>query len=225
MNKRTKKLNQINNALDKKLNKSNDIVLTDIMCYLRVANISEYHQEVVRHDLLEMVLSAQERNEDIQTVIGEDYKIFCDDVITSLPSKTLQENIFELFDIFFHSTSILGAITLAMASETYALIKNTITNSPKNFQLSISIFQVGAYFATIIGAYILVQVVFGNALEHKAEAKHTTLKTFVKGASFMALLLFLAWIGKKTLFTINIVVLLLIVISSYLIHKLLSNAY
>lgn len=225
MNKETKKLNQLNNTLDKKLNKANNAVLTDIICYLRVANISEYHQESVRHDLLEMVLSAQERNDDIQTVIGEDYKVFCDDIIASLPPKTLKEKIFELLDIVCLSTSILGAITLAMASETYILIKDTISGSPKNFQLSISIFQVGAYFATIVGAYMIVQVILGKSLEHKTETKHNILKAFIKGASFMALLLLFAWIGKKTLFTVNIIVVLLIVISSYLIHRLLSNAY
>ncbi|GAU77600.1 hypothetical protein [Fusibacter sp. 3D3] len=225
MKKETQKLNQLNNALDKKLSKANNEVLTDIICYLRVANISEYHQEVVRHDLLEMVLSAQERNDDIQTVIGEDYKVFCDDVIASLPPKTPKEKLYELLDIVCLSTSILGTITLAMASETYALIKDTISGSPKDFQLSLSIFEVCAYFAIIIGAYILVQVILGKSLEHKAETKHHILKAFIKGASFMALLLLLAWIGKKTLFTVNIIVMLLIVISSYWIHKLLSNAY
>ena len=225
MNKETRRLNQLNNMLDKKLNKANDDTLTDIMCHLRVANISEYHQEIVRHDLLEMVLSAQERNDDIQTVIGKDYKVFCDDVIASLPPKTFKEKLYELLDIVSFSTAILGIITLVMSSETYNLIKDTLSGNPQNFQLSLSIFQIGAYFAIIIGAYILVQTFLGKSLEHKAETKHKIIKAFIKGASFMALLLLLAWLGKKTLFTVNIIVMLLIVISSYLIHKLLSNAY
>ncbi len=225
MNKETKKLNQLNNVLDKKLNKANDDALTDIMCYLRVANISEYHQEIVRHDLLEMVLSAQERNEDIQTVIGEDYKVFCDDVIASLPPKTFKEKLYELLDIVSFSTAILGIITLVMSSETYNLIKDILNGNPQNFQLSLSIFQVISYFAIIIIAYLLVQTFLGKSLEHKAETKHKLIKAFIKGTSFMALLLLLAWIWKKTLLTVNIIAMLLIVILAYLIHKLLSNAY
>ncbi|XOQ43919.1 MAG: hypothetical protein ACFWTN_05640 [Clostridium sp.] len=78
MNKQVKQLKRLNNKLEEQLNEKNREAYTDIICYLRVANISEYNQEIIRQDLLEMVLSAQERGENIQTVIGEDYRTFCD---------------------------------------------------------------------------------------------------------------------------------------------------
>jgi DNA-binding ferritin-like protein (Dps family) len=80
MNKQVKQLKRLNNKLEEQLNEENREAYTDIICYLRVANISEYNQEIIRQDLLEMVLSAQERGENIQTVIGEDYRTFCDGV-------------------------------------------------------------------------------------------------------------------------------------------------
>ena len=97
MNKQTRELNRINNDLDKLLYLENNSAMTDIICYLRGANISEYNQEIIRQDLLEMVLSAQERNENIQTVIGTDYKTFCDDIIATFPPKSLKEKIIEFF--------------------------------------------------------------------------------------------------------------------------------
>jgi DNA-binding ferritin-like protein (Dps family) len=69
MNRQTRELNKINNELDKQLNAENENVMTDIVCYLRGANISEYNQELIRQDLLEMFLSAQKRGENIQKVI------------------------------------------------------------------------------------------------------------------------------------------------------------
>jgi len=80
MNKQIRELNRINNNLDGLLYSENNPAMTDIICYLRGANISKYNQEIIRQDLLEMVLSAQERNENIQTVIGTDYKNFCDEI-------------------------------------------------------------------------------------------------------------------------------------------------
>lgn len=93
MNKKTRELNRINNELDRQLNAENNKALTDIICYLRVANISACNQEIIRQDLLEMVLSAQERGENIQAVIGGDYKAFCDNVIASLPPQNRKEKI------------------------------------------------------------------------------------------------------------------------------------
>lgn len=63
MNSKTKKLNKQNNILDRQISKENQSIFTDMICYLRGSNISEYDIEVVRQDLTEMVLSAQKRGE------------------------------------------------------------------------------------------------------------------------------------------------------------------
>lgn len=63
MNSKTKKLNKQNNILDRQISKKNQSIFTDMICYLRGSNISEYDIEVVRQDLTEMVLSAQKRGE------------------------------------------------------------------------------------------------------------------------------------------------------------------
>lgn len=112
----------MNNELDKKQSEENNAVMTDIVCYLRVSNISEHDQEVVRHDLLEMVLSAQERNEDIRTVFGEDYKSFCDEIIAVFPQKNKKAKILDCIDMIISCTAIIGAIDIIISKETIELI-------------------------------------------------------------------------------------------------------
>lgn len=110
MNKKTKKLNEQNNILDEKINKDNQKVFTDMICYLRGSNMTDYDIEVVRHDLTEMVLSAQQRGESIDAVIGNDYKEFCDEVIANIPSKTKLQKVVDYLDICCWGLSILFAI-------------------------------------------------------------------------------------------------------------------
>ena len=74
MNREAKKLLKKNNESEKKILKENDGVYTDMIVYLRGADITEYHQEKVREDLIEMIVSGQERGDDIQKVMGENYK-------------------------------------------------------------------------------------------------------------------------------------------------------
>ncbi|MCL6459321.1 MAG: hypothetical protein K6T85_15080 [Gorillibacterium sp.] len=54
-----------------------------------------------------MEQAAQERGEDIAQVIGEDYKIFCDDIIAQATPKSLVEKAKESLSIIFSCLSIL----------------------------------------------------------------------------------------------------------------------
>ncbi|MFV0364855.1 MAG: hypothetical protein ACK5LL_17455 [Suipraeoptans sp.] len=100
MGNKLNELRRINNELDGEIYKENQPIFTDMICYIRSANISELSQEMVRRDLSEMVLSAQSRGEKIDDVIGGDFKEFCDDVISNLPSRTKKEKWIDLFDTF-----------------------------------------------------------------------------------------------------------------------------
>lgn len=40
-----KELKRKNNEADRRLNKENSLVMTDIVCYIRGANLSEYRQD------------------------------------------------------------------------------------------------------------------------------------------------------------------------------------
>lgn len=227
MKTKTKTLNQENNELDKRLTKENNVVMTDMICYLRVANISEYNQEVVRQDLLQMVLSAQERGEDMKTLIGEDYKSFCDDVIAALPQKSRKERVLDLIDIFLLSTSILGAIHIVISKETIDLIHNAVTGQQLNFQVPISLGNLLSYAIILATAFLIVHVIGRNSLKPEKKHNQSKPKKFIiggaTGGGVMAVFLIIAWVGRQILFTVNIFAACIFILGLYIAHKLLQK--
>ena len=223
MNKQIKELNQINNTLDAQINVENYEAFTDIVCYLRGAAISEYHQEVIRQDLLEMILSAQERGENVQSVVGGDYKQFCDDIIASLPPKTLKERFLTFIDIFCFSLSLLWAINIIIASETIALIYNVLTGQPLDYQIAISVGSVIATALILVASIVIVEVLTKNPFKIGKKQNVHKIKAFIIGAGAMILFLLIAWFGKATLFTVNIFIACLITLMLYVIHRVLAK--
>lgn len=112
MNKETKKLLKENNQREKLLTPVSQAAMTDIVVYLRGRDLSEYHQEEVRRDIQEMVLEAEGRGETMETVIGEDYKTFCDEIVSAFPPRSQKEKILEHLDILLSTLGILLVIWL-----------------------------------------------------------------------------------------------------------------
>ena len=88
MNKLAMKLRNENNELEKQLSEETNEVLTDIVVYIRCANISEYNQERVRRDIYDMLLEGERRGQCVSDIIGADYKAFCDLVLSEVPQLT-----------------------------------------------------------------------------------------------------------------------------------------
>ncbi len=91
MSSRTKLLMKENNELSKSLGEKADRVLTDIVVYIRSSGISEYRQELVRRDVLHMLLEGEARGESAEAVIGGDVKVFCDRILDELPRMSPKE--------------------------------------------------------------------------------------------------------------------------------------
>ncbi|WP_304509058.1 hypothetical protein [Anaerotignum sp.] len=223
MNKQTKKLNQFNNELDKQIHTENQEAYTDIVCYLRGADISEYNQEVIRQDLLDIILSAQKRGEHIQSVIGADYKDFCDDIIANLPPRNTKEKALEFLDIIVYSLSILSAINIIMADETIALIRNFATGKALSYMISISVGNIISAISIIIIAMMVVRIVTKNSFQMGKKEAMGKLKVFFLCAGIMAIFLFISWVGKATLFTVNIFAACSFTLALYIIHRILAK--
>ncbi|BAK99120.1 hypothetical protein OBV_19220 [Oscillibacter valericigenes Sjm18-20] len=223
MNKKAKELNRINNSLDKQISSENKEAFTDMICYLRGANISAYDQEVVRQDLTEMVLSAQQRGETICSVIGEDYKAFCDNIIASLPPETARQKVIDFFDILCWALSILGAINIVMADETIHLIHDLITGRPLGFRIPISLGSVISAGFIIVAAIVIVEIFMKKSFEIGKRKQTDRLNAVLISSGFMVVLLLIAWFGRATLFTVNIFIACAAVLALYIIHKILAN--
>lgn len=219
MNKKAKELNRINNKLDKQINEENQQAFTDMICYIRGTNISDYNQEVVRQDLTEMVLSAQKRGENISSVIGDDYKDFCDNVIANLPHKTQKQRIIEFFDIICLGLSILVTINIVTANETITLIRNLLKGNPLSYNIS---FSIGSIISNVIIIIISVAI-FEYITKKSFQYKITFLKSFATVLGFLLVFLMIAHFGKQTLFTTNIFIACGAVLVLYVIHKILDQ--
>jgi DNA-binding ferritin-like protein (Dps family) len=113
MNNKTRKLLRENNEFEKNLSTQNQKTLTDIVVYLRGCNISEYHQEEVRKDIMQMVADGEARDERIESVIGEDFKQFCDEIVNAFPPRSKKEKIMTAVSEAFSLSSLMLGIWLA----------------------------------------------------------------------------------------------------------------
>lgn len=111
MSRRTKLLRKENNEMEKQLQADgNASLLTDIVVYLRSANISPYDQEKVRRDIREMLMEGEKRGETAEDIIGGDYKLFCDEVVAEIPKLSRKETILGALRDGLLSADVLLAI-------------------------------------------------------------------------------------------------------------------
>ncbi len=103
-----------NYELSKKLTPENDEIFTSIVCYLRTSGLDELEAEEIIHDILGMFLEAQERGEEIEQVIGDDYQAFCDSIIeASQPKSFSWRKLFSNLEIVVYGIAILWLLDIA----------------------------------------------------------------------------------------------------------------
>ena len=122
-----------NNSREEAISDENQEIYTNMVVYLRGSDLTEYNQEVVREDLIELILDGQERGDDIQKVMGSNYKEICDDIIDAMPKMSGKEKIIDLVGTSLNMLWILGTINIIMN----LIISLIDRNSELNFTLSI----------------------------------------------------------------------------------------
>ena len=93
MSREVRILRDENNELEKRLDDKTNEILTDIVVYIRSANISDIDQETVRRDITQMLIEARGRGETADNVIGGDYKAFCDAIIAEIPKMSTKKRV------------------------------------------------------------------------------------------------------------------------------------
>lgn len=66
MNKLAKELLKKNNNREKAIFDENKEIYTNMIVYLRGSDLSEYNQEVVRGDIIELIIDGQQRGDNIK---------------------------------------------------------------------------------------------------------------------------------------------------------------
>lgn len=217
MNK-TKKINRQNNLLDQQIREENQEIYGDMICYIRSADISDYEIEVIRQDLIEMILSAQSRGENITSLFTGDYKQFCDEVIAAIPPKTRKEKIVYALDTVFLCLSILIGINILISKDFIGIIKAVFTKVAVNWNISVSLGSLITMFVIISTAAIVVQMICKNSFSKKWNTLWIVAGAFAFGIVFTAI----SWIGRNIVFTVNFFVACAAAVLFFAIHKVLE---
>ncbi|MGN6712880.1 hypothetical protein [Anaerocolumna jejuensis] len=109
-----KSIRDENRQLSQNLKKENQEIYTDLVCYLRVSNLSDMEQEEIISDLLRMFFDWEKQGKAVNEMIGEDYKQFADDIIAAVnPQKSILKKSKEYFVIIFNALCYLLTIDFA----------------------------------------------------------------------------------------------------------------
>lgn len=121
-----------------------------MIVYLRGSDMTEYNQELVRQDLIQMILDGQERGDDIQKVIGNNYKEICDEIIEAMPKKTRKEKISDILELIFSVIWIIGGIFIVKT------IVGNFLGTNKNWRFILSVGNIINMAVTIIIANVVI---------------------------------------------------------------------
>ena len=215
MHKETKKLLRENNQREKLLSKDSQNAMTDIVVYLRGRDLSQYHQEEVRRDIQEMVLEAEGRGETMESIIGGDYKTFCDEIVSAFPPRSKKEKVLEQLDILLSAWGILMVIWLVKS-----LVFNGMTGP-----LTLTLGQLISWVVILVVAEAIVWWVTRTAFDQPKETGKV--KTFVKvwilGALVLAAILLPTIFITVPLVTIPLSVAVVVTILPFLALQVLGR--
>lgn len=217
MNK-TKKLNRQNNQLDTQIWPENQEIYGDMICYIRSANISEYEIEMVRQDLIEMILSAQGRGEGISSLFSGNYQSFCDEVIAAIPPRTPKQRLLSFFDSGFWYLSILIGLNILLSKDFPKIIQAAFAKAPIRWSLSVSLGSLVSMLVILFAAILLVQWICKTSFEKKQNPLLMVAAALGFGMVYAASLL----LKNHILFTVNFFAACAAALFCFALHKLLE---
>ncbi|MCR5083866.1 MAG: hypothetical protein K6B15_10385 [Parasporobacterium sp.] len=220
MNKKAKLLNKQNNELDELIKDENQKVFTDIICYLRNSDLSDYNTEAVRNDITNMIIDAQKRGDSIDEVIGEDYKEFCDSIIATFPRKMPFEKMLEIIDLFCICISIIMLIFMFLSQNTIDIIRNLATNQAVDLTYTVTLGTIIGFVSIIIFSIFIVKMILNNIFEGNDKKEHlVAVASFVVTVGLLIVSVFL----RTPLFDVSFVAILAVVILLFGVHLIIDR--
>jgi len=212
------KLRKENNESDKLLTKENNLIMTDMVVYLRNSNLCDYDIEVIRRELFGMIYEAQLKNEPAGQVIGDDYKGFCEELMRNGRQKDFYEKFLEWAYIGVVGIETLFLIELISSGFVLELFHGNIS-MPISFGFLISTCLI------IAGALLVYWFLTKYSFELSRKGFTSYKVYFIAGFTFFfaGTLMIKFLLGDKNLFEINVFIPIMVLAASYLIVKVLGN--
>lgn len=218
MSKRTRMLRNESEQMSEKISKDGRKVLEDMTLYIRGVDISVYDQERVCRDITQMILDGEQRGDPASSVIGEDYKVFCDSVLEEIPRLTAGQKVMMTIRDMCGAMAVLsllwGGLYLALSAG-YGDLNSvepsyTTVTSGRLLQLVI-IAAAGTWFARIY---------YPNPYKSRAKL---WLQYTVPAIIVVFISSRVAVILKQPLFTIHAVLLVPIAVILLIIYKIIDS--
>jgi len=129
-----------NFELGKSLTKENNEIFTNIVCYLRVSDLTEEDQEEIISDILRMFLDCEAEGKSIASMVGEDYKQYTESIISAVnPNKTVYQKVKEYLPAIVGMFFVLLTIDFIFSTLPKFVKGNFDFNLPYNYTLDMLI--------------------------------------------------------------------------------------
>lgn len=210
-----------NNEMDKLISGENKEKYEDLILYMRGSNIDDQQQEIIRSDLIRMILDAQNRGDSIDELIGYDSKEFMDNIIESFEKKSMTRRILENSIV-----SVMGVSILFVVISVKHLIRTLFNGQGLSMDIPILLGDLLSMILIILLAFTVVNYITKNPF--KSDRKT------VGGVAMIAVILAVLLISslplllKQELFRVNFFIgflglLLILVLLQTLYKKIRSS--
>lgn len=211
MNKQTEMLRNENNQACEQLNEVNDQIYTDICVYIRSFSCSDYQQEVLRSDILRMMLDGQKRGASMQDVIGDDYQAFCDQIYAEIPKMSKSTQWLSTLGTLCYCMALLLGIWLV-----FGVVDNVTAQT--------AITKVAVTSGDLV-SFILILIIAFTLVNHLSKHAFTisNKKTMLVFALCAILIIVVNVMMREVLFQASIYIGLAIVILCYILHRVIER--
>lgn len=121
---KAKDLIELNNQKRKLLTTENETAYSDMLIYIRLAKVPEYHTEELLIEILDHLIEAQQEEKSAYDIFGDDLQAYCDELITALPKQSLWEQLSiplfitcYLLAIYFTISSVIAFVFPLFSNE------------------------------------------------------------------------------------------------------------
>lgn len=208
-----KSIRNENNQLSEKLNKENQEIYTDIVCYLRVSDLSDIQQEEVISDILSMFFDWEKQGKKVMDMIGENYKKFADDIIAALnPQKSIFQKSKE------YLLALIQALCYMLTIDFVFIYLPKIVQGNLSLVYDYSLDMALRGLLVVVAAYCIITYVGKNSfgLSKKQIPKAVRFLLGCCFGAFIVLLVFLSKLRNIILVSINIRFIIAIVLVFWL---------
>lgn len=212
MSREARMLRDENNKLEKQLDDKTNEILTDIVVYIRSANISDIDQENVRRDITQMLIDARGRGENADNVIGGDYKAFCDAIIAEIPKMSTKQRIMTAIRDTLPALGLLIGIWVVFS------VAEQIINGATWYVTPVSVTDILGGAAMLILATLIVVYITKNSFNAKPAALVCLILLITAVVLCAALLL-----PNRIIFSPNIAADAALIIVIFAAHKIIDN--